>query len=75
MMAENQKPRTTDSATPVPSEEYPLTVGSNGPILLEDQIGGASFGAPMPIVVFSAHTARGKKPTSMRGARLRDERY
>ena len=61
MVAENQKPRTTDSGTPVRSEEYPLTAGSNGPILLQNQIGGASFGAPMPIVVFSAHTGEGQK--------------
>jgi len=30
------KPTTTDAGIPVPSDEYSLTVGPNGPILLHD---------------------------------------
>ena len=36
MMAQVQRPTTTDAGIPVPSDEYSLTVGSNGPILLHD---------------------------------------
>ncbi|MGK2930087.1 MAG: catalase [Acidimicrobiales bacterium] len=35
-MAENRKPTTTDAGIPVPSDEHSLTVGPDGPILLQD---------------------------------------
>ena len=31
-----RKPTTTDAGIPVPSDEFSLTVGSDGPILLQD---------------------------------------
>ena len=36
MTNEGRKPTTTDAGIPVPSDEYSLTVGPNGPILLQD---------------------------------------
>src|SRR3954453_3759778 len=36
MAGETTKPTTTDAGTPVPSDEYSLTVGPDGPILLQD---------------------------------------
>jgi catalase len=36
MTEESRKPTTTDAGSPVPSDEYSLTVGPNGPILLQD---------------------------------------
>jgi len=36
MANDGRKPTTTDAGTPVPSDEYSLTVGPNGPILLHD---------------------------------------
>ena len=33
---ESRKPTTTDAGTPVPSDEHSLTVGPDGPILLQD---------------------------------------
>src|SRR4051794_37422556 len=36
MAGETTKPTTTDAGTPVPSDEYSLTVGADGPILLQD---------------------------------------
>jgi catalase len=35
-MAENRKPTTTDAGIPVASDEHSLTVGADGPILLQD---------------------------------------
>src|SRR3954451_5897092 len=37
MAGETTKPTTTDAGAPVPSDEFSLTVGPNGPILLQDQ--------------------------------------
>jgi catalase len=34
--SENPKPTTTDAGIPVPSDEFSLTVGPNGPLLLQD---------------------------------------
>ena len=36
MKKENRKPTTTDAGIPVPSDEHSLTVGPDGPILLQD---------------------------------------
>ena len=36
MTNDSQKPTTTDAGIPVPSDEYSLTVGTDGPILLQD---------------------------------------
>lgn len=36
MVSKDPKPTTTDAGIPVPSDEYSLTVGPNGPILLQD---------------------------------------
>ena len=36
MPTESRPPTTTDAGTPVPSDEYSLTVGADGPILLQD---------------------------------------
>jgi catalase len=36
MANETRKPTTTDAGTPVPSDEHSLTVGPDGPILLQD---------------------------------------
>jgi catalase len=36
MAKDERKPTTTDSGAPVPSDEYSLTVGPDGPILLHD---------------------------------------
>ena len=36
MTNEGREPTTTDAGIPVPSDEYSLTVGPNGPILLQD---------------------------------------
>src|SRR3954453_5457252 len=36
MAGETTKPTTTDAGAPVPSDEYSLTVGPDGPILLQD---------------------------------------
>jgi catalase len=35
-MSDSRKPTTTDAGIPVPSDEYSLTVGGDGPILLQD---------------------------------------
>ena len=35
-MSDNRKPTTTDAGIPVPSDEFSLTVGPDGPILLQD---------------------------------------
>ena len=35
-MSDKSKPTTTDGGVPVSSDEYSLTVGANGPILLHD---------------------------------------
>ena len=37
MKNDDRKPTTNDTGIPVSSEEYSLTVGSDGPILLQDQ--------------------------------------
>src|SRR5271154_6656917 len=36
MASEDRKPTTTDAGIPVTSDEYSLTIGPNGPILLHD---------------------------------------
>ena len=36
MASDNPQPTTTDAGIPVPSDEYSLTVGPDGPILLQD---------------------------------------
>src|SRR6185369_15349649 len=36
MRNDNSRPTTTDSGAPVASDEHSLTVGPNGPILLQD---------------------------------------
>src|ERR1700674_3858915 len=36
MNSDNSKPTTTDAGIPVASDEYSLTVGPEGPILLQD---------------------------------------
>ena len=36
MRNDNSKPTTTDAGIPVASDEYSLTVGPDGPILLQD---------------------------------------
>src|SRR3977135_1733909 len=36
MNSNDRKPTTTDAGIPVPSDEYSLTVGPDGPILLQD---------------------------------------
>jgi catalase len=36
MKDDRHKPTTTDAGIPVPSDEFSLTVGPDGPILLQD---------------------------------------
>ena len=36
MKDDDRKPTTTDAGTPVSSDEYSLTVGADGPVLLQD---------------------------------------
>ncbi|MFW6315141.1 MAG: catalase, partial [Desulfohalobiaceae bacterium] len=36
MQDKNRKPTTNDAGNPVSSDEFSLTVGPNGPILLQD---------------------------------------
>jgi catalase len=38
MKKDDRKPTTTDVGIPVPSDEHSLTVGPDGPILLEDHL-------------------------------------
>ena len=38
MKNDDRKPTTTDAGIPVSSDEYSLTVGPDGPILLQDHI-------------------------------------